>query len=82
VDEFEIVMDGVIFQSQAREGISRLFGEILPRMCEADNSLYISLLTQGRLRQSLPKHRHIKHRPVPTFECYLRPNWGMAIRSA
>lgn len=74
MDESEIVVDGVIFQSQARGGISRLFSEILPRMCEADDSLHISLLTQGRLGQSLPKHRHIKHRPVPTFEHYLRPN--------
>jgi len=74
VDEFEIVVDGVIFQSQAKGGISRLFSEILPRMCEADDSLHISLLTQGRLRQPLPKHRHIRHRSVPTFERYLRPN--------
>jgi glycosyltransferase involved in cell wall biosynthesis len=73
VDEFEIVVDGVIFQSQARGGISRLFSEILPRMCEADDSLHISLLTQGRLKQSLPKHRHIRHRSVPAFERYLRP---------
>jgi glycosyltransferase involved in cell wall biosynthesis len=73
VDEFEIVVDSVIFQSQVRGGISRLFSEILPRMCEADDALHISLLTQGRLKQSLPKHRHIRHRSVPAFERYLRP---------
>lgn len=75
MNKFQVVVDGAIFQSQAKGGISRLFIEILPRMCEMDDSLHISLLTQGQLRQSLPKHRHIKHRPVPTFERYLRPNW-------
>jgi glycosyltransferase involved in cell wall biosynthesis len=74
VNKFQVVVDGAIFQSQAKGGISRLFSEILPRMCEMNDSLHISLLTQGRLRQSLPKHRHIKHCSVPTFERYLRPN--------
>jgi glycosyltransferase involved in cell wall biosynthesis len=74
VDEFEIVVDGVIFQSQARGGISKLFSEILPRMCEADDSLHISLLTQGRLKGALPQHRHITHRSIPDIERYLRPN--------
>jgi glycosyltransferase involved in cell wall biosynthesis len=74
VDEFEIVVDGVIFQSQARGGISKLFSEILPRMCEADDSLHISLLTHGRLKGALPQHRHITHRSIPDIERYLRPN--------
>jgi glycosyltransferase involved in cell wall biosynthesis len=74
VNKFQVVVDGAIFQSQARGGISRLFSEILPRMCEMDDSLHISLLTQGRLMQSLPEHRHIEHRSVPAFERYLRPN--------
>lgn len=70
----EIVIDGVVYQSQARGGISRVFNEVLPRLCDIDQTLRITLLTQGRLRQPLPKHRHIKHRPVPAFERYLRPN--------
>jgi glycosyltransferase involved in cell wall biosynthesis len=74
VNKFQVVVDGVIFQSQAKGGISRLFIEILPRMCEMDDSLHITLLTQGRLSQSLPEHGHIKHSPVPAFERYLRPN--------
>lgn len=71
----EVVIDGVVYQSQSRGGISRVFSEVLPRLCDIDETLRITLLTQGRLRQSLPEHRHIKHRPVPTFERYLRPNW-------
>jgi len=69
----EVVADGVIYHLQSKGGISRLFSEILPRMCEADDSLHISLLTQGRLRQVLPQHRRITHRSIPNIECYLRP---------
>lgn len=70
----EVVIDSVIYQLQSRGGISRVFSEVLPRLCDIDETLRITLLTQGQLRQSLPEHRHIKHRPVPTFERYLRPN--------
>jgi ADP-heptose:LPS heptosyltransferase len=64
----------VLFSSLKLGGILRLFSEILPRMCEAYDSLRINLLMQGWLRQSLTKHRHIKHRSVSAFERYLRPN--------
>jgi glycosyltransferase involved in cell wall biosynthesis len=70
----EIVVDGIIYWSQARGGISRLFSEILLRMCEADDSLHITLLTEGRPKQALPQHRRITHRSIPNIERYLRPN--------
>lgn len=69
----EVVVDGIIYQSQIRGGISRLFTEILPRMCVANDSLHITLLTQGRLKQALPQHNHITHCTIPNIERYLRP---------
>ena len=35
----QVVVDGYIFQKQARGGISRLYHEILPIMCDMDNEL-------------------------------------------
>jgi len=61
----EIVIDGAIYQLQARGGISRVFSEILPRMCNIDDSLRICILTQGLLKQSLPRHAHITPCPIP-----------------
>ena len=77
----EIVVDGIIYQSQVCGGISRLFNEILLRMCEADDSLHITLLTTGWLKQMLPQHRRITHRSIPDIERYLRPNcvWQSAL---
>jgi glycosyltransferase involved in cell wall biosynthesis len=72
--ELHVVIDGIIYRMQSRGGISRIFNEILPRMCDIDNSLRIKLLTQGQLRQRLPVHKRISHHPVPAFERYLRPN--------
>ena len=69
----KVVVDGIIYQLQSYGGISRLFSEILPRMCEIDESLHITLLTSGRCRQALPAHPHIHHRPIPPVERFLRP---------
>ena len=42
-------------------------------MCDLDDSLHIALLTEGKLRQSLPEHSRIIHRVIPPVERYLRP---------
>jgi len=70
----EVVIDGVVYQLQSRGGISRVFSEVLPRLCSIDETLHITLLTQGRLKQALPQHRRITHRSIPNIERYLRPN--------
>lgn len=68
-----VLVDGIVYQLQPHGGISRLFSEILPRMCHLDDSLRITLLTEGRLRQSLPQRKHITHRRIPSVRRYLRP---------
>lgn len=59
-----VTVDGYVFEQQSRGGISRVFHEILPRMCDADEALTVSLLTSGRLRQALPVHARIRHVPL------------------
>ncbi|MDD5327098.1 MAG: glycosyltransferase family 1 protein [Phycisphaerae bacterium] len=61
----ELIVDGIIYCLQAKGGISRVFSEILPRMCDIDDSISITLFTQGQCRQLLPSHRRIKHRAIP-----------------
>ena len=79
-----IVVDGIIYRMQSKGGISRVFSEILPRMCSIDNSLQICILTQGLLRQAPPQHRHITHCSIPNIERYLRPGriWKPLIPAA
>jgi glycosyltransferase involved in cell wall biosynthesis len=67
----KVVMDGIIYRIQSHGGISRIYSEILPRMCDMDASLQILLLTQGRLRQSLPVHKRIIRRDIPILKNYL-----------
>lgn len=83
-ESWEVIVDGIIYQLQPKGGISRLFNEILPRMCGADDSLRITLLTQGQLRQPLPEHPRIMHCPIPNGERYLRPRcvWRSVIPTA
>jgi len=69
----QVVIDSNIYQLQSTGGISRLFSEIIPRMCELDNSININLLTNGKLLQPLPTHEQITHLSIPRIEQYLRP---------
>ena len=68
-----MTVDGIIYQTQSHGGISRLYSEILPRMCDLDDSLRITLLTEGKLRQSLSEHPRIVRRRIPPVHRYLRP---------
>lgn len=74
----ELVVDGIIYQLQPQGGISRMFSEILPRMCDIDQSLRITLLTSGQCRQALPNHPNICHRGIPPVARFFRPSrlWG------
>lgn len=65
-----LVVDGIIYQLQPYGGISRLFNEILPRMCEIDESINITLLTHERSKQALPKHSEITQRALSLMENY------------
>ncbi len=68
-----IVIDGEIYTRQARGGISRLFNETLPRLCDLETDIRLLLFTDGLLRQPLPTHPHIHHRHMPRYELALRP---------
>jgi len=83
-NRMEVVVDGIIYQLQLRGGISRLFSEILPRMCGIDDSLRICILTQGLLKQSLPEHAHIARCSIPYINhCpYPRRLWKPIISAA
>lgn len=68
-----VIVDGVIFQMQSKGGISRIYQEILPRMCDLDGSIHISLLTERNIMQELPSHMLISHHGIPLVINYLRP---------
>lgn len=69
----KVIVDGIIFQIQSYGGISRIYREILPRICDMDDFLHISLLTEGQIKQELPKHPQIKRCVIPILGRYLRP---------
>lgn len=61
IEFMDIVIDGYIYQIQYQGGISRLFTEIIPLMCEIDDSLNIKLLTSGHYLQDIPNHSRVNH---------------------
>jgi glycosyltransferase involved in cell wall biosynthesis len=77
----ELVVDPIIFRNQFAGGISRLYSEILPRMCTIDPALQITLLVGGPFLQAMPAHPQITNLYVPPVERLLRPGrlwWRVA----
>ena len=79
----ELVVDGLIYQMQRHGGISRIFNEILPRMCNIDSELRVTLFTSGLCLQRLPHHNQIHHYPPATLSRFLYPSrfWAKLIES-
>ena len=70
----QIILEGKLFEEQSLGGISRIYHEILPRICHMNERILFSILTSGRLMQSLPRHPQIVSYPsrVPVHR-FLRP---------
>jgi glycosyltransferase involved in cell wall biosynthesis len=76
-----ILLDGRIFEEQPLGGISRIYHEILPRICEMDENVLFSILSSGSLLQALPQHPQItSHHSRIDVHHLLRPQtlfWSM-----
>jgi len=70
-----LVLDGLIYQRQQVGGVSRIFTEILPRMCELDSTLEVSIVTTKELKQPLPTHKNMRQQDLFPIDNYLKPAW-------
>jgi glycosyltransferase involved in cell wall biosynthesis len=68
-----VTVDGIVYQLQSHGGISRIYDEILPRMCARDAALHVSLLTTGKCRKAVPTHPRIDHHALPPVDDLMRP---------
>jgi glycosyltransferase involved in cell wall biosynthesis len=69
----DLIVDGIIYQQQSSGGISNLFRSLLPRMCEFDPTLQVTLFYTTRPLQPLPMHARIRIIHIPALEQYIRP---------
>jgi glycosyltransferase involved in cell wall biosynthesis len=69
----KLIVDGNIYHLQSHGGISRIFSEILPRICNYDEKIYIQILLNKKNIQSLPQHKHITYQPTYKIDPYFRP---------
>jgi len=56
----DIVVDGIIFALQKTGGISRVFRNQLPLVCDLDPEVRVTLCLDRRLLQAAPTHRSIR----------------------
>lgn len=60
-----VLIDGIIFTRQARGGISRIYHEILPRICEIRPDCQMTIFVQGVAKQPIPSHHNIETIELP-----------------
>lgn len=69
-----INIEGVIFELQRLGGVSRIYQEILPRICSQNEDVVINIVTTEQLLQTLPSHRQIRHIKAPSWTYqHIRP---------
>ena len=68
-----VVVDGEVFEFLEVGGVARVQRELLPRLCEAEPSLRIRLVTSSVLASPPPRHDRIDHVRVPGLRRVLRP---------
>ncbi|MDP1815500.1 MAG: hypothetical protein Q8K92_13720, partial [Leadbetterella sp.] len=66
----DVILDGYIYYAQKVGGISRIFNEVLPIMCELDPVISFKVLMYGRKRDF---NEQIEQIIIPNLEKHLRP---------
>jgi len=70
-----IIIEGIIFELQSQGGISRMYQEILPRICMQNDDVAINIVTAEPILQQLPLHQQIMHIQLPSWPYrFIRPS--------
>src|SRR4029453_7528013 len=70
----DLIIDNIIYRLQKHGGITRIFSEALPRMCDLEPDLRISSLIYPNTRlDNLPKHERIDYKQIPDVDQFVRP---------
>lgn len=70
----DLVVDSFIYKYQRYGGISRIFSETLPRMCDIRPDLETTILIGPDVSlERLPKHARINYKIIPEPGYYFRP---------
>jgi len=70
----DLIVDGIIYLNQKFGGISRIYTETLPRLCDLEPELTITLLAYPKVSpERLPQHKRITLRSIPDVYRHIRP---------
>lgn len=75
----DLIVDGLVFEVQAVGGISQIFRECLPRMCNL--GAHVTICTTSSVQQPIPTHAGLTHVQVGSYGRLARPE-GRTIRFA
>jgi len=69
----ELIVDGIVYLYQTNGGISRIFDNILPLMCELDPNLKVKLFNARSLAKRVPQHINISQLFLNNWDRSTRP---------
>lgn len=69
-----VVIDGIIFERQKIGGITRMFREIIPRVCGLDTDLEFEICLAAQPIGNIPGGKMIRRRSVLPLDRLLRPS--------
>ena len=73
-EALQVILEGRLFEEQSLGGISRIYHEILPRICQLEEKIVFFMATSGQLLQPLPEHAQImNHHSSVSVHRFLRP---------
>lgn len=69
----DIYVDAFSYSYQSQGGVSRIYDELLPRMCNYEKDIHINMFQSNQLFRQLPQHQNITETIYPSVEKYMRP---------
>ncbi len=69
----ELIVDGDVYRLQTSGGISRIFDNILPLMCDLEPDLKVKILNHRIIKNKLPQHLNISELFLNKWDNYFRP---------
>jgi len=69
----ELIVDGIVYRYQANGGISRIFDNLLPLLCEQNPDLKVKLFNAWGLAKNLPRHKNISKLLLKNWDRSIQP---------
>jgi glycosyltransferase involved in cell wall biosynthesis len=69
----DLIIDGAIYRIEKKGGISRVFDNIIPLLCQLDTDIKVQMLKKGDFIKPIPLHQQISILDPYKWDQFIRP---------